>query len=122
MDKPPTSVYYSNHSLLRSWRSRGISTGRRHPRESATTLQGSTEFIGAEKLREQCWQLFRENLIPPVPYSFIGKILGINKGIVKYHYKSYAILGAEPGDVGHPPLVSDEHCEPLIKAIEEGYR
>jgi hypothetical protein len=78
----------------------------------------------AETLHEQCryaCQLWRENLVSVIPYSFIGKILGIDKGTVKDHYKCYATLAAELGYIGRRPLVSDEHCEPFIKRIEEEY-
>jgi hypothetical protein len=58
--------------------------------EIATTLHVSTEFMGEDTLRDQCWyacQLFRENLVPVVPCSFINKILDIDKVTVKYHYQ-----------------------------------
>jgi hypothetical protein len=42
-------------------------------------------------------QFLRENLVPVVPYFFIGKILGIDKGTVKYHYKRYPTLETELG-------------------------
>jgi hypothetical protein len=87
----------------------------------ATTLQTSTEFMGAETLREQCWyacQLLRDNFVPAVLYSFVGKILSIDKGTIKYHYKRYATLGAELGHTGRPPLVTDEYHERLINGIE----
>jgi hypothetical protein len=80
--------------------------------EIATTLQASTEVMGTEMLRKQCWyvcQLLRENLVRAIPYSFI------DKGTVKYHDKRYATLGAELGHTGRPPLVSDKHRELLIK-------
>jgi hypothetical protein len=35
----------------------------------------------------------RENHTPAAPYSFIGRILGIDKGTDKYHSKRYAVLG-----------------------------
>jgi hypothetical protein len=52
----------------------------------ARRLQASLEFMNAEILREQCWnacQVLRENRPLAVPYFFVGRILGIDKGTVK---------------------------------------
>jgi hypothetical protein len=51
---------------------------------------GEPEFAEAQTFRDQYWlayRILRENYIPTVPYSFIAKIPGIDKCMVKYPHK-----------------------------------
>jgi hypothetical protein len=45
--------------------------------------------------------------------------LGIDKGTIKYHSERYEVLGAALGRNGRPSILSDEHCEDLVRQIEE---
>jgi hypothetical protein len=78
--------------------------------------------MNAEMLREQCWhacQVLREKHTHVVPYSFIGKILGIDKGTVKYHNKRYEALGSALGRNVPSLILGDEYREVLVRQIEE---
>jgi transposase len=63
----------------------------------------------------------QENKTPVVPDSLIGKILGIDKGTVKYHHKRYETMTPLAARNGWPPLVAEEYREELIQRIEQAY-
>jgi transposase len=80
--------------------------------------------MNAETLRESCWhtcQALRENHTPAVPYSLIGRILGIDRGTVKYHSKRCEGLGATLRRNGRPSILSGEHRKDLVRQIKEAY-
>jgi hypothetical protein len=91
--------------------------------EIVTTLQENPEFTSTETLRNEFWlecRLLRENHIPVLSYSLIGKILGIDKGTFNIVIR-YETVGHLVARNGRPPLVPEEHREELIQWIEEAY-
>jgi hypothetical protein len=52
-------------------------------------LRSDLDFMSAETARDQCYHAcpaLREGRTPVVPFSMIARILGENKGTVKWHY------------------------------------
>jgi hypothetical protein len=90
-----------------------------------TTLPESPEFTGAETHRDHCWlacRLLRENHIRVVPYSLIGKILGVDKARIKSRHKRDETMGPRAAHNSRPPLIAVEHREESIQRIEEAYQ
>jgi hypothetical protein len=64
-------------------------------------------------------QVLRENHALAVSCSFIGRVLGIDKGTVKCHSKRSEAVGAALGRNGHPSVLSGEPREDVFRQIEE---
>jgi hypothetical protein len=89
-----------------------------------TTLQTDEAFMTAKTTRDQCYQACRSlrvNRHPVVPSALIGRILGIDRSLVKRHFQK--ILdhpnGIPPN--GRPSILTLQQKEELIAAILDGY-
>jgi hypothetical protein len=87
-------------------------------------LQTSESFTDAQMFQHQiceaCCILHIENL-PAVPYSMIGRLFGIAKTTVRYHYKQYTDHESIPRLNGRPSILSPAEHEDLIRKIVDGY-
>jgi hypothetical protein len=88
------------------------------------TLTMDLSFINSENERDQYFHaccLLRTERMSAVPYSVIGRILGIDKGLARRQFKWVIAYSNGPAPNGRPSILSQEQCNPLIKAISQVY-
>jgi transposase len=56
-----------------------------------------------------------------VPSSIIGRVFGIDKGIVKRHFKKFAKNADMQALNGRPPILTHAQQDQLFQAIAEAY-
>jgi hypothetical protein len=88
------------------------------------TLQTSESFTSAQMFRHQISEAYRILHIehrPAVPYSMIGRLFGIAKATVRYHYKQYTDHQSMPCLNGPPSIPSPAEHEDLVRKIVDSY-
>jgi hypothetical protein len=88
------------------------------------TLTMDLSFIDFENERDQCFhacRLLRMECMPAVPSSIIGRILAIDKGLVKRQFKWVIAHPNRPSPNGRPSIRSQEQRNQFIEAISHAY-
>jgi hypothetical protein len=83
-------------------------------------LTGDDQFMAFANECEQCFhacKILRIGRIPTVPYSVIGRLLSLDKGLVRRQFKWGLAHPHGPGQNGRPPLLSPQHKDQLFEAI-----
>jgi hypothetical protein len=87
-------------------------------------LRADENFTNATTTRAQCYdacRILRVGKTPAVPDALIGRILGIDRGVVKRHFKKGTDHLNEDVRNGRPPILSNEQREDPIGAIMRAY-
>jgi hypothetical protein len=90
------------------------------PNDVIQFLLNNAEFRASTTNRERCYhacRLLRDETVPPVPYSVLGKALGLNRGTVVKHHAKYVMKGSAMGHSGRPSILSDIEYEEVIAKI-----
>jgi hypothetical protein len=87
-------------------------------------LTTDLSFINSGNERDQCFHachLLRMERMPALPYSLIGHILGIDKGLVRRPFKWAIAHPNGPSPNGRPLIRSQEQRNQLIEAISQAH-
>jgi hypothetical protein len=87
-------------------------------------LQANESFTSAQTFRHQIYESCRILHIehrPAALYSMIGRLFGIAKNTVRYHYNQYTDHQSMPRLNGWPSILSPAEHENLIHKIVGGY-
>lgn len=88
-------------------------------------LRNDEAFTQSTDLRSQCFhacRILRVNRLPCVPYSLIGRILGVNKGTIQRHFKQCARHADAPPANGRPPLLNPAEQAAVCDFVADAYR
>jgi hypothetical protein len=72
-------------------------------------LLNNAQFAASTTSRERCYcacKLLREETVPPVSYSVLGKALGLNPSTVMKNHAKFATKGSEISKAGCPSILS----------------
>jgi hypothetical protein len=88
-------------------------------------LSDNEAFMNADTTRIQCdhaCRILRLERSSVIPYPKIGRILGLDRWLVKRHFKKALQHHDDLPRNGRPPILSEEEHEEMIAFIIEGYQ
>jgi hypothetical protein len=88
-------------------------------------LDNDAAFCASQPTREQCahaCRLLQDVLKQPTPYARIGKVLGLNKGAIKYHKRIWKLQAEEIRYTGRPAAFSPEQLDQFVLYIKDSYK
>jgi hypothetical protein len=92
--------------------------------DTLTALRADEAFMNSATARAQCYhacRILRSDTPPSFPSALISRILGIDRGAVKRHFKKGL---SDPGDTprnGRPSILGTEQRRELGDAIHQRY-
>jgi hypothetical protein len=82
------------------------------------------DFMASTTFREQCARAcmrLRVGQKDPIPYSLIGRVMGVTKSTVRDHYLAFLREGNGAGQPGRRSLLSRGEMNQLVEAILASY-
>jgi hypothetical protein len=92
--------------------------------EITNKLHQDPRLQASNNLRSQvywAYVILREETIPQVPLKIIARIFNLTVNAIKKHYHKYSLYGSEPGNAGHPSLLSTDEYESTIEFILQSF-
>jgi hypothetical protein len=89
--------------------------------EASACLANNELFVRSSSRREQCahaYRVLRENHVPKVPLSVIGRLLEIGKSTVSKQWRKWNEHQNPELERGRDPLISNDIMDQIIAWVE----